>query len=210
LRLTTVPGPRALGPYDLIEEIGRGGMGVVYKARHRRLDRLVALKMIRLGPLASKDDIQRFRNEADTIAHLDHPHLVPIHDVDEQEGSLFFTMPLLPSSLDRNLAAFRKDHRAAARLVAALARALHHAHQRGILHRDVKPSNVLLDESGRSFLADFGLARRLDREATYTETGAILGTPAYLSPEQASGKGSEVTVAADVYGLGAVLYALLC
>jgi WD40 repeat protein/tRNA A-37 threonylcarbamoyl transferase component Bud32 len=205
-----LPGPRAVGPYDLIEPIGRGGMGVVYKARHRRLDRLVALKMIRHGALASEDDIRRFRNEADVIARLDHPHIVPIHDVDEQDGSLFFTMPLLPGSLDRDLGRFREDHRAAARLVAAMARALHHAHQRGILHRDVKPSNVLLDESGRSFLADFGLARRLDREATLTEMGAILGTPAYLSPEQASGTGPAVTVAADVYGLGAVLYAILC
>jgi WD40 repeat protein/tRNA A-37 threonylcarbamoyl transferase component Bud32 len=205
-----LPGPRALGPYDLIEPIGRGGMGVVYKARHRRLDRLVALKMIRLGALASEDDIRRFRNEADAIAHLDHPHIVPIHDVDEQDGSLFFTMPLLPASLDRDLGRFREDHRAAARLVAALARALHHAHQRGILHRDVKPSNVLLVESGRSVLADFGLARRMDREATLTETGAILGTPAFLSPEQASGTGPALTVAADIYGLGAVLYAILC
>jgi len=201
--------PRSFGRYELLEEIGRGGMGVVYKARQRGLDRLVALKMIRVGNLASPSEVQRFRNEAEAVALLDHPNIVPIHDVGEHDGHLFFTMPLLGSNLGEQIARYGNDHRAAAQLVASIARALHHAHQRGILHRDVKPSNILLDDAGRSFIADFGLAKRLDAGATLTESGAILGTPAYLAPEQAAGKSLEVTTASDVYGLGAILYTLL-
>jgi WD40 repeat protein/tRNA A-37 threonylcarbamoyl transferase component Bud32 len=212
LRTSTRPAgvyPRAFGKYELLEEIGRGGMGVVYKARQRGLDRLVALKMIRVGALASKAELRRFRNEAESIAHLDHPHIVPIHDVGEHDGQMFFTMPLLASPLNDNLARFQNNPHEAARLVASIARALHHAHQRGILHRDLKPSNVLLDDAGRSFIADFGLAKRLDVETTLTDSGAILGTPGYLAPEQAAGNSRAVTTSSDVYSLGAILYTLL-
>ncbi|MFI5455460.1 MAG: WD40 repeat domain-containing serine/threonine protein kinase [Isosphaerales bacterium] len=201
--------PREFGKYELLEEIGRRGMGVVYKARQRGLDRLVALKMIRVGALASKAELRRFQNEAASIALLDHPHIVPIHDVGQHDGQMFFTMPLLARHLNHDLGRFRNDHQRAARLVASIARALHHAHQRGILHRDVKPSNVLLDDTDRPFIADFGLAKRLDMETTLTESGAILGTPGYLAPEQAAGKSLAVTTSSDVYGLGAILYTLL-
>jgi WD40 repeat protein len=165
--------------------------------------------MIRVGAMASKAERRRFRNEAESIAHLDHPHIVPIHDVGEHDGQMFFTMPLLANPLNDKLARFQNDPREAARLVASIARALHHAHQRGILHRDLKPSNVLLDDTGRSFIADFGLAKRLDVETTFTDSGAILGTPGYLSPEQAAGNSRAVSTSSDVYSLGAILYTLL-
>jgi eukaryotic-like serine/threonine-protein kinase len=201
--------PREFGRYELLEEIGRGGMGVVYKARQRELGRLVALKTIRVGGLASKSELRRFQNEAESIGRLDHPHIVPIHDVARHDGQMFFTMPLLARQLNHDLGRFRNDHQSAARLVATIARALHHAHQRGILHRDVKPSNILLDDTDRPFIADFGLAKRLDVETTLTESGAILGTPGYLAPEQAAGTSLAVTTSSDIYGLGAVLYTLL-
>ena len=208
-----VPRPhvlRSFGPYDLIEEVGRGGMGVIYKARHRGLDRTVALKAIRVGWLATPAEVQRFRNEAETVAALEHPHIVRIYDVGEHDGQAFFTMPWLDGgSLETDRRRWQADHRASARVVATAARALHHAHQRGILHRDVKPSNVLLDGEGRVYLADFGLSKRLDQAASLTETGAVVGTPGYLSPEQATIGGAAVTTASDIYGLGAVLYCLL-
>jgi tetratricopeptide (TPR) repeat protein/tRNA A-37 threonylcarbamoyl transferase component Bud32 len=198
----------SFGDYELFQEIGRGGMGIVYKARQRSLNRLVALKMIRPGDAAA--DIQRFRNEAETIALLDHPHIVPVYEVGEQEGQLYFSMKLIEGgSLADRLGEFMSAPRTAAELMVKVARAVHHAHQRGILHRDLKPSNVLLDGSAQPYVTDFGLAKRVESQANLTDSGALVGTPSYMSPEQAAGKKVPLTTATDVYGLGTILYTLL-
>ena len=198
------------GDYELQGVIARGGMGVVFRARQRSLNRLVALKVIRDGARASTDDARRFRNEAEAVAHLDHPHIVPIHEVGEVGGCSFFSMKLVEGgNLAERLQEYQSDQRAAARLVASVARAIHHAHERGILHRDLKPSNILIDRQGQPLVADFGLARRVEADSELTQTGAVLGTPAYMAPEQATGRKGTVTKAADIHGLGAVLYAIL-
>jgi eukaryotic-like serine/threonine-protein kinase len=201
---------RYFGDYELIKELGRGGMGVVYKARQISLNRPVALKMIRSAALASDDELRRFQNEAEAVALLDHPHIVPVLEVGNHDGQRYFSMKLIGGmSLEKVLADYVVNPKAAARLAKKAAEAVHHAHQRGILHRDLKPANILLDEHREPYVTDFGLAKRVEGDSELTHSGAILGTPAYMAPEQASGRRGSVTTASDVYGLGAVLYALL-
>ncbi len=204
------PGGPDLAGYEILEELGRGGMGIVYKARQSALNRMVALKIIRSAEFASDAELIRFQNEAEAVAHLDHPHIVPIYEVGHSSGRRFFSMKLVAGrSLDRKLGDFAADFRAAARLVATIAGAIDHAHQRGILHRDLKPANILVDGQGEPHVTDFGLARRIDTGSDLTHSGYPVGTPSYMSPEQARGDKGSLTTATDVYGLGSILYALL-
>jgi WD40 repeat protein len=209
-----VPAPAAVSDrvagYELLEPIGRGGMGIVFRARDLRLDRGVALKLILTGKLASQIEVKRFLAEAGAAARLEHPNIVPIFEVGESEGRHFFAMQLMEGgTLAERLQQGTFTLEAAARLVAKVAGAIHHAHQRGILHRDVKPANILLDGSGEPRVTDFGLAKRAGSEEGLTLSGAAVGTPNYMAPEQARG-GRQLTTAADIYSLGAVLYELLC
>lgn len=200
---------RSVGDYGLIEELGAGGMGVVWKARQKGLNRLVAFKMIRSGQFASSSEVYRFRTEAEASASLDHPNIVPIYEVGEHEGQPFFSMKLVEGgSLSGKLDDLVQAPRTAAELLATVARSIHYAHQRGILHRDLKPANILLDEAGAPHVTDFGLAKRVAASKGLTQTGDIVGTPSYMAPEQASGR-KDLTTAADVYSLGAILYECL-
>ncbi|MHC5537188.1 serine/threonine-protein kinase [Singulisphaera rosea] len=198
-----------VGNHVLLDEIGRGGMGVVYRARQGELGRIVALKCL-LGGSVSPSSLARFRAEADAVARLSHPHIVPVHDVGEEEGQPFFVMTYIEgTTLARRLADAPPSPLEGARLLTRVCRAVHYAHTQGILHRDLKPSNILIDLEGQPYVSDFGLAKQFDSEAGLTESGAILGTPSYMAPEQASrGRGS-VGPASDVYGLGAILYQML-
>jgi serine/threonine protein kinase/Tfp pilus assembly protein PilF len=199
-----------LGDYELLEEVGRGGQGVVFRARQKSLNRTVALKVISLGQWASKAHLKRFRLEAEAAARLEHPGIVPIHDVGERDGSCYFSMKFVEGGqLDEVARRASMSTRQAAELIAKVARTVHYAHEHGILHRDIKPGNILLDAKGEPHLTDFGLARLVESESSVTHTLDVLGTPSYMAPEQAVGNNAAVSTVTDVYGLGAVLYQLL-
>jgi serine/threonine protein kinase len=226
-----------LKDYELLEEIARGGMGIIYRARQRRLNRVVALKMVRETQLVGEVAARRFRAEAEAAASLEHPNIVPIYEVGEDDGRMFYTMRLIEGgSLSARIEGTKRaiegrsgrgegakrggsdpawppsglDARPGAELLAKVARALHYAHQRGVLHRDLKPANILLDWQGEPHVTDFGLAKRLESEmSSLTLSGVSLGTPNYMAPEQARGGSKELTTAADIYSLGAILYELL-
>jgi TolB-like protein/predicted Ser/Thr protein kinase len=198
------------GDYELLEVIGRGGQGVVYRARQKSLNRTVALKVIGLGHWASDVHLKRFRREAEAAASLDHSGIVPIYEVGERDGSCYFSMKLVEGGqLDAVVKREPMPMRQAVELIAKVARTVHYAHEHGILHRDIKPGNILLDQKNEPHLTDFGLARLIETESTVTRTMEVLGTPSYMAPEQAVGNNDAVITATDVYGLGAVLYQLL-
>ena len=208
------------GDYELLKEIGRGGQGVVYRARQKSLNRTVALKIIGLGHWATEAHLKRFRREAEAAARLEHPCIVPIYEVGERDGSCYFSMKLVEGGpLDELVKSATADSscgerepipiRRAVELIAKVARTVHYAHEHHILHRDIKPGNILLDQKGEPHLTDFGLARLVETESTVTRTLEVLGTPSYMAPEQAAGETAQISETTDVYGLGAVFYQLL-
>ena len=204
------PLPAALGDYELVEEIGRGGMGVVYRAVQKSLGRTVALKMLLRRDLASRADLARFRSEAEAAAQLDHPGIVSIFEVGECDDHPFYSMRFIEgTTLAKQLASGPLPPRDGAALLARVADAVQAAHDRGVLHRDLKPSNILIDATGRPHVTDFGLAKRIEADQSVTHTGAILGTPCYMSPEQAAGSRGDVGPTSDVWSLGAILYQML-
>ena len=198
------------GDYELLEQIGRGGQGVVFRARQKSLNRIVALKVIGLGHWATEAHLKRFRLEAEAAARLEHPGIVPIHEVGERDGQCYFSMKFIEGGqLDEVVRRTPMSIRQAAELIAKVARTVHYAHEHGILHRDIKPGNILLDRNREPHLTDFGLARLVEADSTVTGTLEVLGTPSYMAPEQAAGNNAAVSSNTDVYGLGAVLYQLL-
>ncbi|TWT38634.1 serine/threonine-protein kinase [Blastopirellula retiformator] len=202
--------PADFGDYRLLEEIGRGGMGIVYRAKQKSLDRIVAVKMVLRDRLASSEDHARFRSEAEAAARIEHPSVVPIYEVGEFDRRCYFTMKYVQGeTLSDRIARGPMPPREAAMLLKQVADAVHCAHLQGVLHRDLKPSNILLDESGRPLVTDFGLAKRTSDVTDLTRTGAILGTPTYMAPEQAAGNRGRIGPVSDVYSLGTILYAML-
>lgn len=201
---------REFGDYEIVEELGRGGQGVVYRARQRSLNRTVALKVIGLGHWSSTPHLKRFRHEAEAAARLEHAQIVPIYEIGEHDGSCYFSMKFIEGAqLDTVLRREPMTLRRAAELLVKIARTVQFAHERGILHRDIKPGNILLDQNGEPHLTDFGLARLIEQESTITNSFEVMGTPSYMAPEQAAGRVKEMTAAADVYSLGAVFYQML-
>jgi TolB-like protein/Tfp pilus assembly protein PilF/predicted Ser/Thr protein kinase len=210
VELASSPMLMDFGDYELLEQIGRGGQGVVFRARQKSLNRIVALKVIGLGHWATEAHLKRFRLEAEAAASLEHPGIVPIHEVGERDGSCYFSMKFVEGGqLDEVVKQTPMSIRQAAELIVKVARTIHYAHEHGILHRDIKPGNILLDQKGEPHLTDFGLARLVESESTVTRTMEVLGTPSYMAPEQAVGNNAGVSSVTDVYGLGAVLYQLL-
>ncbi|MCA9039226.1 MAG: protein kinase [Planctomycetaceae bacterium] len=199
------------GDYVIIAEIARGGMGIVYKAYQRNLNRLVALKMISQGEFANQEEIKRFQLEAEAAAQLDHPGIVPVYDVGEHEGRHYFSMGLVEGgSLSQAVVSQSLTPKEVAQLVLKICEAMAYAHSKRVIHRDLKPGNVLLDQNKEPRITDFGLAKRIEEGSNLTMTGQVLGTPSYMPPEQAGGLTSEITETADIYSIGAILYALLC
>jgi predicted Ser/Thr protein kinase len=202
--------PCRFGDYELLQELGRGGMGVVFRAEQISLHREVAVKMILRGQLATQADLDRFRSEAEAAARLDHAGIVPVYEVGEAEGRPYFSMKYIDGqTLAERLALGPLPPREAARILVEVARAIHFAHEHGVLHRDLKPSNILLDRQGRAHVTDFGLAKQISDAVSLTRTGAVLGTPAYMAPEQAAGARGQVGRPSDVYSLGVILYHML-
>jgi len=201
---------RRFGDYELLEEIGRGGMGIIYRARQIRLNRIVALKMILAGQFASKQEVLRFRSEAEAAGNLQHPNIVRIHETGEHDGHHYFSMDYVQG---RNLAEIVHDgpiaSQRAAKYSRSIAEAIHYAHCQGVLHRDLKPSNVVIDSNDEPRITDFGLAKRMRNDFGVTLTGQVLGSPNFMPPEQTSAKSGKVGSASDVYGVGAILYCLL-
>jgi len=200
-----------LGNYEILEEIGRGGMGVIYRARQQHSRRIVAVKRILAHEVNSHETLARFRREAEAVASLDHPNILPIHEVSEsEEGLPFFSMKYATGGSLRSAAsALRNKPRECVQLMAKVARGIAYAHGKGVLHRDLQPGNILLDENGEPMVSDFGLAKWLDQNSDLTRTLETLGTPGYIAPEQAESRAADLTSAADVYSLGAILFYLL-
>src|SRR5213075_655123 len=191
------------GDYELLEEIGRGGQGVVYRARQKSLNRTVALKVIGLGKWSSTPHLKRFRHEAEAAASLEHPQIVPIYEIGERDGSCYLSMKFVEGGrLDEVAQTEPMSIRRAAELLIKIARTVQFAHEHGILHRDIKPGNILFDKNGELHLTDFGLARLIENQSTITNSFDVLGTPSFMPPEQAAGRTKELTAAADVYALG--------
>ena len=210
VKFTPLDLPSQFGNYKVEREVAAGGMGMVYEAEDTRLGRRVALKMLRQVFFATELERLRFQAEAEMVSRLDHPHIVPIHEVGVQDGQPFFTMKLIRGgNLATRLVAGALAPREAAALMVKIAGAVHHAHQRGVLHRDLKPANILLDEAGEPWLTDFGVAKWLEADAGLTLTRTIMGTPDYMSPEQAAGRTSAISTASDIWSLGVILYEML-